>query len=296
MHLSCRTLVWMAMVLSCGFLSGCSSILQNLSQGYAAAPLELGLRDGKERESTKLLNSIRTNLKADVCFSDQYDPAKAQDCQGIRNIAVATLMIESNYLCVEHLKSIYGNEAVANITAGSVATFSSAMAAVTGGVQAAANLSALSTFSNAERALFNETIYKSLLTTAIGTKIRQMREEKGKALVNSASENYGKYRIEQALVDVLGFHESCSFFRGLEVALAEGTQVTPETKRTQLEAKIQAQVNLINGYIRTHSNSDPNTFWRKVDAAAIKDPSLRAYVEQLALLQRELVSLAPVVK
>jgi hypothetical protein len=278
-------------------MSGCSwltSFKDGFNSGYAPKPLVLD----KPEDSTSLLGRVSADPSYQQCLvgpSGTQSAAEVPDCQRRRNALVSRLMIDSSTLCTEHLKSIYGNEAAVNIATGSVAVLASGMAAVATGAHAAANLSALSAFSSAERSLFNETIYKSLLTTAIGIKIRQMRDEKGHALLSRASQPIDAYGIEQAMAAVLDYHESCSFFRGLEMALAEGTQDPKEIKRAQLENRLHAQANQINAYLIA-SGTKPFDFWKKDQTKvgeAIQDPVLKAYVDQLNALVQEWQSLSP---
>jgi hypothetical protein len=170
------------------------------------------------------------------CFNAPVPAGKALSCQQQRNSAMATMLIASDDLCQEHLKSIYGNDAFYNILTGSVATLFSGAASIAGGASAKSALAAISTFANAERSLLNETIYKSMLVTATSKKIRETRDVKAAALLPG---NFGKsiddYPVILAMRGVVDYHYSCSFMLGLEKALEEGSQGNTDSKRAKFE-------------------------------------------------------------
>jgi len=202
---------------------------------------------------------------------------------------MSVLMAESVGLCTEHLNSIYGREASFNIATGSLAALASGFAAVSTGGQAS-SLSALSAFASAERALVNETIYKSMLTTAIGTKISQIREEKGKALLLRKRDAFDSYGMEDAIFEVLAFHESCSFRVGLQVALAEGTQTTPAVKRAQLEARAIQLRNQIETYTRDQSGPRADRTMNADGKPNTTDPILSGWLEEYTVVSRAIVT------
>lgn len=252
---------------------------------FAAKPLKGTQLDNLRKALTiksKEPNSPEALISLE-CFKAQ--PTGSVDCASQRNQAISFLMAESNNLCVEHIKTIYGNEAAFNIATGSLAVLTSGWASISSGGQAK-TLSALSTFASAERSLVNETIYKSMLTTAIGTKIEEARATKGKALLMHKKEPYNNYRIEDALYDVIDYHESCSFYSGLQKALKEGTQVTPSAKLAQLEIQHQALEQKILDY---SAKTNPG---QKGVPATSKDPVLNSMINRYRALDQEIETLS----
>lgn len=265
-------------------VSGCATSF--FSTGYSIENLEIGTDSG----SAKLKKVLEKEANLECCFADRFgehDSPDAATCAKRRNAAVALLMTQSNIQCTAHLRSIYGNEAAANIATGSIATLASTLAAASTALQAATNWAALATFASAERSLFNETIYKSMLTTAIGTKIREKREEKARNLLLKSPQTYDQYRIEEAMLLVQEYHESCSFFRGLEWALAEGTQNNREAKRVALENRMAALTTQINLYAMAQGVQKPAEFWKNNDPETLKDPVLKDYLARYARMQQE---------
>jgi len=262
-------------------LTGCAFNSTKVYDGYAIKPMS-----GDKAQQMKLL------------FADSGKPLIEKKCFGIvasnetatcteqRNMAVSFLMIESNALCTEHLKSIYGNEAALNISTGTLAAFSSGLAAISTGGQAAA-LSALSAFSNAERSLVNETVYRNLLTTAIATKIGEMRTTRATALMNHQHLPISEYPAGTAILEMQDYHESCSFMKGLETALKEGTQTTPESKRIQLEIKLE----MLKSQILAYTNS--RVAAKNTRGIKAEDEFLDTLQDQFEQLNQEVKLLSP---
>lgn len=278
-----RLMRFLLVVIVMTTLASCGSTDRWLNAGYSAPPLAM---------SGDQFGDLAVRIKAKVdgatdCFADSL--TSRAGCAGIRNRVMSVLMAESVGLCTEHLNSIYGREASFNIATGSLAALASGFAAVSTGGQAS-SLSALSAFASAERALVNETIYKSMLTTAIGTKISQIREEKGKALLLRKRDAFDSYGMEDAIFEVLAFHESCSFRVGLQVALAEGTQTTPAVKRAQLEARAIQLRNQIETYTRDQSGPRADRTMNADGKPNTADPILRGWLEEYTVVSRAIVT------
>ena len=193
-----------------------------------------------------------TGMVDAACFNTPLDTGKETACRQQRNAALATLLVASDDLCQEHLKSIYGNDAYYNILTGSVATFFSGAAAIAGSGSAKSALAAISTFSNAERSLINETIYKNMLVTATTKKIREIRDTKAAALLPGGfKKSVDEYPMLLAVRDVVEYHYSCSFMLGLERALEEGTQPGADGKK----AKFELEKRSLEMYIASQSTA-----------------------------------------
>jgi hypothetical protein len=280
----CARLVAVACVLA--VLGGCGSF--GLYKGYAAAPIDI---TGKETAYDRLDKAIRDRTSAaKECFADQYKPGSTTaDCAGLRNQVISYLMAESVALCVVHVSEIYGKEAGFNIATGSIASLTSGFAAISPGSRAA-TLSAISSFTSAERALVNESVYKNLLTTAIATKIEQSRATLGKTLINRKKEPYKDYRIEDAIYDVIDYHHACSFYKGMELALAEGTNTNPATKLALLETQAQALAQQID--VRAQAlGMDANA--RKTLLSgnnASGDPVLKGLIARYDAIQQQILT------
>lgn len=175
------------------------------------------------------------------CFAINIKDATSQsDCAASRNQAIAALIISSEGLCVEHRKTIYGNEAAWNISLGTLTGLFAGGAAVTASELNKSVLAALALFTNSERSLVNETVYKQALITAVDKKIMEMRETQARDIKSRTRQDINQYTMNDALQDVISFHSSCSFINGLQKALEEGTQNGAALKIVRLKAAIQS--------------------------------------------------------
>jgi hypothetical protein len=214
-------------------LNGCA----NLYQLYSVKPLS---------EGGSTLTKIKDMLKKELQGEDVFDKncfdanTTAYECQGQRNAAVAGLMATSDELCLEHARGIYGNEAAYNLGFGTLTNVFAGAATFTGGAAAKEILSSFALISNAERSLINETVYKTMLVTSVSKKIREGRLEQRNAMIKRMrSDNITDYTMNEALLNVLEYHNTCSFMYGLEKALEDGNQNGTELKKLALERQLQ---------------------------------------------------------
>ncbi|OFZ98687.1 MAG: hypothetical protein A3H35_08030 [Betaproteobacteria bacterium RIFCSPLOWO2_02_FULL_62_17] len=217
-------------------LEGCSLDPSKSSKEYGVEALSLS----KDSAAMILQKAITKNGSEGIvdppCFNVPTAAGEEAKCQQQRNAALAALLVASDDLCQQHLKSIYGNDAYFNIMTGSIASLFSGAAAIAGSASAKSALAAISTFAIAERSLINETVYKNMLVTATTKKIRETRDTKAAALLPSSfKKSIDDYPIVLAMRDAVDYHYSCSFMLGLEKALEEGTQSGVEGKKAKLE-------------------------------------------------------------
>ena len=218
-------------------LCGCASVR---NADYAVAPLNKAALGDYEA----LVKALQTASGSDAalvdkaCFGTAFTTPSAEQCRAARNQAMAALVMGSETMCVDHRRSIYGNEASANIALGSMTNLFAGAASVVTSVHGKSVLAALALFSNSERSLVNETVYKQMLVTAVDRKIVELRDVKGQALYNSLKLPITDYSMHEALRDLTAFHASCSFMTGLEKALDEGTQGGEAQKRIRLQAQL----------------------------------------------------------
>ncbi len=217
---------------------------------------------------------------------------KNENCRITRNQVVSLLMTESVLLCSDHLNSIYGNEAAFGIATGTLAALSSGLASISSGTSAA-TLSAFSAFSISERALGNEVVYKTMITPAIAKKITQLRKESGAEMLRRRSESITDYSLEEAIYDVLQFHEKCSFRAGLEAALAEGTQTTTEVKKLMLEGQAARLRTQIQAYRQINAKGASTT--ELSPSSEIGDPILKPMVQEYEAIEKSIANLSGIV-
>lgn len=203
-------------------LGGCRSLDDSLYQGYSAAPLQQSSIAPFSAITAALIeppNGGGMPIVESTCFG----PAPPASCLDQRNQAIAALLIGSDELCEQHRRSIYGRDANWNLASGTAANLFAGMAAVVTGERRKTILSALALFSNSERSLVNETVYKQMIVTSVDKKIVEVRSVKAQDMRDRLGQPLTQYPIGLALKDVSDYHLSCSFMNGLRLALDEGT-------------------------------------------------------------------------
>jgi hypothetical protein len=208
-------------------LAGCSAMEDKLYEGYAVRPLD---KESINPYMTLVKALQETNaatgaaLIPTACFSVPVAATSKDMCKSARNQAVAVLAIASSSLCLKHRQSIYGREATANITLGTLTSLFAGAAAVASSDSAKTLYAALALFSNSERSLVNETVYKQMIVTAVDQKIVEAMDTKAQTMDQSLSKSIDDYGVHEALRDVITLHTTCSFMTGLRLALSEGTR------------------------------------------------------------------------
>jgi hypothetical protein len=220
-------------------LAGCAA-LDHGNAGYSAPPL-----DQKAVVDSKDIFVVIRNLKLDdshLLVPEQcWDVTTANDtlCRAARAQTVAVLSMATETLCLEHRRSIYGRDATANIALGTLTNLFAGSAAVVTGGNAQAILGALALFSNSERSLVNETIYKTMIVTAVDDKIVESMKTQAAQIRTDLDQPIEKYGMAQAITAVVHLHASCSFMEGLRLALSEGTRTSTASKVLTLRQTLE---------------------------------------------------------
>lgn len=268
-------------------LSGCAIFYKD----YGVGPLTVD----QDSTSLKLIKAIQktsdtdtAHLVSQVCFNVPVPSANAAECQQQRNAAIATLLNASDDLCQAHLKTIFGNDASFNIVTGSITSLAAGWATITNGASAKSAMSAVAAFSNAERSLVNETVYKNMVVTAVTKKIREARDTKAAAIIpGNFAKTINAYPMLMGIYDVIGYHYTCSFMFGLEKALEEGTQSTIDSKKAKLEQDKQMLELYLDNRKRVLKAASPGL----ADAEINKDPGIAGANSRIAALEERLLVL-----
>ncbi|MFL9881115.1 hypothetical protein PQR63_22135 [Herbaspirillum rhizosphaerae] len=222
--------------LSLSFLAGCT----HMYQPYSAHPLS-------SLELTTTYETLKAKTNTLITEPKCYAPLSSADittlggiCTQQRNFAISALVMTSAEECLRYRRGLYGNEAAWNITLGTATSLFAGGAAVAASAQGKSILGALALFSNSERSLINETIYKQMLVTAVDKKIVEMRDTKMLAIHTLMKSDVNTYPVYQAFSDVIDLHNTCSFVDGLQKALLEGTQGTSAQRIARLKQTLQS--------------------------------------------------------
>ena len=284
----------LTLIMGCSFLPGQNKLYSDYGVGV--------LTVDKDSASVKLKEAITKSSDKNPagivdldCFNVPVDGTKDSNkttsCQQQRNAAIVTLMSASDDMCQEHLKTIFGNDASFNIITGTFTNLAAGAATGASGLVAKTALAGIAFFSNAERSLLNETVYKNLLVTAVSSKIREARESKANVMIpGNFEKSINTYPMLLAMHDVLGYHYTCSFMFGLEKALKEGTETTMEARKIKLEQERQSVD--IQLTAKTKALKDA----KKTDAEIDKDKDISGLRDRLGALDAELVNMTKVQK
>ena len=227
-------------------LQGCASTAQDwLYKDYAAKSLSLGAASSYVALTQALQSGQGSDGKAPPlvnasCFTATMDEKQVSTCTAERNQAIAALVVGSEELCVNHRKTIYGNEATWNVGLGTLTNFFAGAAAITTVEKSKSLLAALALFSNSERSLINETVYKQMLITAVDRKIVELRDTRMQTIYAALRQDVRAYSMHEALRDVIALHSTCSFMSGLQKALEEGSQASPAQRTLRLKASLRS--------------------------------------------------------
>jgi hypothetical protein len=264
--------------------SACSTLKEYAYRDYGVAPL---------KPSDSSLSEIKEELKSTFleCNSDnKCKQSELPNNKPQRNAATAGLIIVSDELCQEHVRSIFGNEAAYNLTFGTLTNLFAGAATVAASKGAKTLFSSIALFSNAERSLVNETVYKTMLVTTVTKKIKEGRTEKRIAILQRMrNDDIEQYTLNESISDVMDYHNTCSFMYGLERALEEGTENGAVRKKLVLQREVQ---NLVNEYdVRTKLLTIKGSNGATDTPPDPNDPQLSALKVRIDLLNKQINNL-----
>lgn len=227
-------------------LPSCGGLQSKLYSGYSAKKLD----DSNVNTLSKIKNQLMKapegddSTPTDAVKSCYYNGSNTDTCKNLRNQAVVGLITVADELCLEHFRSIYGNEASYNLLFGSLTNLFAGAATVAGGEGTKTLLAGLAAFSSAERSLINETVYKTMVAQAVTMKIREAKTEQRKEILKKIKSDINHYTMDESLLDAIEYHQTCSFMFGLEKALEEGTKNNSDTKRMNTRNALQQKLRL----------------------------------------------------
>lgn len=216
---------------------------------YYRAP---AITEGAPTSSYMTPDGRKINLEK---ISDDYKAAKTNTADDAarqaRDKIINQFLFVSDRACGYHLASVSANNAVANFTLGSITSLTAGLAAFVGSGATPQALSASAAFASGSRSLMNETFYSQQVGPVITKVIRENRETLGQALREKLAKPADQYTIDEALYDVGRYHESCSFYIGVE--LIDRAVATQRKTKTQLDtdiAELEQQMKRINEEIK----------------------------------------------
>lgn len=292
-------------------LSACPSFVQNTAyKDYRATPLVAKGEPIDDQYDSLVSALVNAHYLNPQCFDSSgtgaapdtsavvSPPAEqkvaAMSCRVQRNFIVTDLMSKSRTACEAHKATIFGNEASWNVALGSLTNVFTGTAAVVGGPLGKSIFSALGLFTNAERSLINEEVYQKLLAPAIALKIDDLRNAKAtdiRGKLAGTQSTMSNYPMQQALLDVMEYHDDCSFMLGLEMALKEGTGSSINSKYAVLKRTEQDLGSEIDGRKQTLKTANPKLSSADLNTLYTSDSLLSGWKDRLAAVENQLKAL-----
>ncbi|MBF0462412.1 MAG: hypothetical protein HQL87_13590 [Magnetococcales bacterium] len=261
--------------------SGCARTAQDyLYQDYRPADLTYGDQNNPQEKIVSELMASFATQKGCIDGSNNNDT----DCKPVRRIIVGDLLGISGSFCEKHKSTILGNEANYNMTLGTVTNLFSGAATIIGGVETKTVFAGMAALSNAERSLINESVYRTMIASAVLAKIEADQGSGRAAIQNKLNNTMAEYPIAYAVQDVLDLHHRCSFQYGLSAALKNGTQDTTDAQINYAEAELGRLQAAQDNRANLLKNTNPTM-------PCIQDTSCRSMTTQITAINEQLTTL-----
>lgn len=191
--------------------------------------------DEKKKPDNKNEINERKALISEDCITATSTSDTLGKCRIQRNNAIYTLMTGSEQVCLIHRRSIYGRDASFNMTAGTLTSLFAGISTVATPAVSKSIFSALAMFSNSERSLVNEVVYKQMIISAVDDKIQQTRETKAIAITQHLKDDdISAYPLSKGINDFMDYHNSCSFMEGCAWRWQMAPRIRQKIKSTLL--------------------------------------------------------------
>ncbi len=158
--------------------------------------------------------------------------------QTARNRLVSLLMARSDTICTEEMGELSANEATTTFGLDVISTAATTAANIVTGDQARQILTGAGTLAGASRSHVSADIYRQTVSHAISRAIFLERQRLRSAIEGRFTQTHSEYVIDQAIRDVVEYHNTCSFYRGLELVLASVEGTPTERDAAERRAKI----------------------------------------------------------
>lgn len=188
------------------------------------------------------------------CFRfPEDDPAaptaylRATDDKIARNRLAAILIKHADDVCTQELGRLTANEAITNTALATVASTLSGIATIVTGAHAKEIFAAGSGLATASRSHVNAHVFRNVLSTAISRAIHIARDKQRGEIQAQLAKAPEVYNVDQMVVEVNAYHQTCSFYRGLSLVLeaVDRTKFEESDRAMGLRAGIQELENQI---------------------------------------------------
>ncbi|HEX6376345.1 MAG TPA: hypothetical protein VFZ91_11565, partial [Allosphingosinicella sp.] len=136
-----------------------------------------------------------------------------------RNRLGAILIKHADDVCTQELGRLTANEAISNTALATVASTLSGIATIVTGEHAKEIFAAGAGLATASRSHINAHVYRNVLSTAVSRAIHIARDKQRGEIQAQLGKDPDAYNVDQMVVDVNAYHQTCSFYRGLTLVL-----------------------------------------------------------------------------
>lgn len=150
------------------------------------------------------------------------------------------IMNLSDQIVSQHNADIGLTEDTMNVTLGTSGLVLDALGATTGNAGTKSGLAAASGAVSGTRSLINEEVFANAFANAISAAIRIKREEiRLNLAIKRKDRDIHQYPVDEAINDAIEYHESGSFYRGLELVQKETHRALQEKLEKDVKPKAE---------------------------------------------------------
>ena len=158
-----------------------------------------------------------------------------------RNMLQDAIIGVSNTVGSAHVASIMGVEDATNLVTGALDIGFDGASVIATGTGSKTIFAALSAFFGSSRSLINEEIYNNILAPAIVQAILKERLSAWKDILDQRDKSIYEYNVEHAIADAIAYHESWSFYRGLQ-SLVKAGQVRVQSETESIQKQVDERL------------------------------------------------------
>lgn len=156
-----------------------------------------------------------------------YSFAASKTDRTDRNRLASILIKHSDDVCVKELGDMNAREAISNTALGVATSALSTIGAIVSGERAKTILAGGSAFTNATRDHVNAEVFRNVLTSAMARAIQGQRDVMRSAIRAKFSSGPADYNVDEMIMDVNQYHQSCSFYNGLVLVVDAVNRASP---------------------------------------------------------------------
>ena len=189
----------------------------------------------------------------------QYsNPEEAKKAKNARNLLQSRMLSLSDRVTEEHLSSIFATEDASNVGLGIATVALSSIGTAVASASAKTGLSAAASISEGSRSIINEEVFSNAFAPAISKAIRATRKAESLRLeIKRRDKSIEEYTVEDAIHDVVIYHQMGSFYHGLELVQKATHRIIVE-----IDQEVKLLENKVNPGADLSYSSDENAAMR----------------------------------